>query len=140
MKWLTLVIGLLMVGAPLLAQSDSVIIDTTIVTPSPIDFDKVLNIDSMARFFGAEPSMFLIFVSLIILGTEICRRNIKRKGELFLVDNRSFIAPFAVGVLLAFIVPTGFSTFASIRFGVQGAVAAMIIHYLTSFMHTDRSK
>lgn len=140
MKLLMLILAIAIFALPMvaLAQSDSMVVDTTIVTPSPIDFDKYLNPETLARLFGAPLELFIPFIAVIIIFTEVCKRGIKRRGERFFIDNKSFFLPPIVGVAIAIIVPLGFSLAATVRFGLQGAVSAMIIHYLTSFMHTER--
>ncbi len=130
---LILIIAILALPAIALAQTDSMVIDTTVVTPSPFDFDKLVTPEAMARLFGVEPVPFLIFIGMIFGLTEFFKRNVKRGGELFFVDNRSIPLPFVVGVFLALIVPLDFGFIATIRFGLQGAVAATLVYMFGSW-------
>lgn len=141
MKLVTLILMItLALSAVALAQADSMVVDTTIVTPSPLDFDKILDINSLAKYFGAAPSLFAIFVGMIFVLTEFAKQKVKRRGEFFFVDNRSIVLPFIIGIFLAFISPTGFDFWYSIRFGLQGAVAATIIYMLGSFVFGGSSR
>ncbi|MGB5107345.1 MAG: hypothetical protein WBP29_11250 [Candidatus Zixiibacteriota bacterium] len=142
MKFLRLIIVIAILALPMvaLAQNDSMVVDTTIVTPSPIDFNKVLDINSLAKYFGAAPGLFAIFVGMIFVLTELVKQKVKLRGELFFVDNRSIVLPFIIGIFLAFISPTGFGFLYTIRFGFQGAVAATIIYMLGSFVFGGGSR
>ncbi len=122
------------VGTVTASSFDSTVVDTTIVTPSPFDFDKILTIESLARYFGANPFLFAVLVGMIFVLTEFTKRKVKKNGELFFVDNRSIALPFVIGIFLAFISPTGFGFWYSIRFGLQGAVAAIIIYMVGNFI------
>lgn len=128
----------MLIPALAIAQADTMVIDTTIVTQSPLDFDKLLTPESIAKLFGADAEIYLIFIACIMVLTEICRSQIKMKGQYFFVDNKSFMLPPIIGILLALIIPLGFGFLATVRFGLQGAIGAMIIHWLTSFIHRER--
>lgn len=113
---------------------DSTVVDTVITTPSPFEFDKIFTIDNIAKLFGVNPILFGVFVAMIFGLTEFFKRKVKKGGELFFVDNRSIPLPFVVGVFLALVVPLNFSLWETIRFGIQGAIAAILIYIFGTFV------
>lgn len=148
---LILIVALLVLPAIILAQTvpadavpeigtvsaigiDSTVVDAPITTPSPFEFDKIFTIDNIAKVFGVNPILFGVFVAMIFGLTEFFKRKVKKGGELFFVDNRSIPLPFVVGVFLALVVPLDFSFWETIRFGIQGAIAAILIYIVGTFV------
>lgn len=125
-----LILAVLVLPAFALAQVG----DSTIAVPSPFEFDKIFTIDNIAKLFGVNPILFGVFVAMIFGLTEFVKRKVKKGGELFFTDNRSIPLPFVNGVFLAFIVPLNFTFWETIRFGIQGAIAAILVYIAGTFV------